>query len=429
MKRTPSTYTLPLLGAVLAAGALVTAMAANAAGTDAQTRAAARANVRMTPEAMALLRDDKVTPDMDRKAKVGEKIFNDTTMSEPQGQSCASCHHQARAFSDKGFTSHGADAQLFGPRNAPNITYTMFTPPLQSGGDEGPLSFFGGQFRDGRANFMSDQAKLPLLNPIEMANPDVATVVAKLAAAPYADRFKDAYGQDIFNDPDAAFQAMADSISRFESSKAFKRFNSKYDAYLHGETTLTDSEARGLAIFEDPARGNCSLCHVSRASPDWGNRPLFSDFGFDNIGVPRNPDNKFYSMPAQYNPDGRQYVDKGLGAIVPRDMAVGQFKSPSLRNVAISGPYMHNGYFKTLRGVVDFYNTRDVKPRCADKFTREADAIAQGCWPVAEYPKTMNTANLGNLHLSEQDVDDLVAYMETLTDGWKPTTGGTVAKH
>jgi len=428
VKNYTSIHTLPLLGALLAAGALVTAVAANAAGTDAQTRAAARANVHMTPEAMALLRDDKVTPDMDRKAKVGEKIFNDTTMSEPQGQSCASCHHQARAFSDKGFTSHGADAQLFGPRNAPNITYTMFTPPLQSGGDEGPLSFFGGQFRDGRANFMSDQAKLPLLNPIEMGNPDVATVVAKLAAAPYADRFKDAYGQDIFDDPDAAFQAMADSISRFESSKAFKRFNSKYDAYLHGETTLTDSEARGLAIFEDPARGNCSLCHVSRASVDWGNRPLFSDFGFDNIGVPRNPDNKFYTMPAQYNPDGRQYVDIGLGAIVPRDMAMGQFKSPSLRNVAISGPYMHNGYFKTLRGVVDFYNTRDVKPRCADKFTREADAIAQGCWPVAEYPKTMNTTNLGNLHLSEQDVDDLVAYMETLTDGWKPTKGGAVAK-
>jgi cytochrome c peroxidase len=427
VKRHP--HPLSLIGAALAAGALVVAVAANAAGTDAQARAAARANVHIPPQTLALLRDDKVTPDMDRKAKVGERIFNDTTLSEPQGQSCASCHHQARAFAESRTTSRGANPMFYGSRNAPNITYTMFTPPLQSGGDEGPLSFFGGQFRDGRANFLPDQAKLPLLNPIEMGNPDVPTLIAKLAVAPYADRFKAAYGEDIFSDPDAAFQAMADALARYESSKAFKRFDSKYDAYLHGQATLTDSEARGLAIFEDPERGNCSLCHVSRASPDWGNRPLFSDFGFDNIGVPRNPDNKFYSMPAQYNPDGRNFVDIGLGAVVPRAMAKGQFKSPSLRNVAISGPYTHNGYFKTLRGLVDFYNTRDVKPRCADKFTPEADAIAQGCWPEAEVPATMNTANLGNLHLSEQDVDDLVAYMGTLTDGWKPTQASASAKH
>ncbi len=419
MKRHPTT--LPLLGAALAACALLAAVAANAAGTDAQARAAARANLRFPPETLALLRGDKTTPDMDRKAKVGEKIFNDTNLSEPAGQSCASCHLSARAFSDKGPTSHGANPALFGPRNAPNITYAAFTPPLQSGGDEGPLSFFGGQFRDGRANFLTDQAKLPLLNPIEMGNPDVPTLVAKLAAAPYAEQFKAAYGADIFSDPDAAFTAMAESISRFESSKRFKRFDAKYDAYLRGEAALTDTEARGLAIFNDPARGNCALCHVSEATETWGNRPLFTDFGYDNLGTPRNPDNKFYSMPAQYNPDGRNYVDVGLGGVVPRDPAQGQFKAPSLRNVAISGPYTHNGYFKTLRGVVDFYNTRDVKPRCADRFTREADAIAQGCWPVAEYPPTINTANMGNLHLSDQDVDDLVAFMGTLTDGWKPS--------
>jgi cytochrome c peroxidase len=423
MKRHPSPFAP--IGAALAAGVLAVATAAHAAGTDARTRAAQRANVRIPASTLALLRDDQVTPDMDRKAKLGDRIFHDTTLSEPQGQSCASCHLKARGFSDKtGATSHGANPALFGPRNAPNITYAVFTPPLQSGGDEGPLSFFGGQFRDGRANFLSDQAKLPLLNPIEMGNPDAAAVVAKLAAAPYADEFKAAYGADIFADTDRAFDAMAEAIQRYESSKTFTRFDSKYDAYLKGTATLTDPEARGLAVFNDPARGNCALCHVSQATPTWGNRPLFSDFGFDNLGLPRNPDSKYYSMPAQYNPDGRDYVDIGLGAIVPRDMAKGQFKAPSLRNVAVSAPYGHNGYFKTLRGFVDFYNTRDVKPRCANRFTREADAIAQGCWPVAEYPQTMNTTNLGSLHLSDQDVDDLVAFMGTLTDGWKPTAAG-----
>ena len=420
---TPTMRTPFMLRAAAAALALVAAAAATAAATDAQTRALQRSKLTLSPEAQAAIRGDAPTPDMTRKAIVGGKIFKDTSLSQPPGQSCESCHRKDRTFTDKGVTSHGADPTLFGPRNAPAIGYGMFTPPLQSGGDEGPLSFFGGQFRDGRANFLADQAKLPILNPIEMGNPDVATVVAKLAAAPYAEQFKAAYGADIFSDPDAAFQAMANAIARFESSREFAPFSSKYDAYLRGETTLTDAEARALALFTDPDRADCANCHVATATPVWGNRPLFTDYGFDNIGIPRNPDNKFYSMPAQYNPDGRDYVDQGLGAIVPRDSTIGQFKSSSLRNVAVTGPYGHNGYFKTLRGIVDFYNTRDVKPRCPNKFTREADAIAQGCWPVAEYPKTMNTVNLGNIGLSDQEVDDIVTFLGTLTDGWKPTAG------
>ena len=416
-----------LLRLAAASLGLLVATAAGAAATDAQTRAHQRDQLKLSPEAQALLRDEVPAADVTRKAIVGGKIFKDTSLSEPPGQSCASCHQQKLAFTDKGQTSHGANPAFFGPRNAPSVSYTVFTPPLQSGGDEGPLSFFGGQFRDGRANFLADQAKLPVLNPIEMGNPDIPTVIAKLQAAPYVEEFKAAYGADIFSDPDTAYQAMANAIARFESSKEFTRFTSKYDAYLRGETTLTDAETRGLAAFNDPAKGNCALCHISTATPVWGNRPLFTDYGFDNIGVPRNPDNKFYTMPAQYNPDGRKYVDPGLGAIVPRDSTMGQFKASSLRNVAVTPPYTHNGYFQTLRGVVDFYNTRDVKPRCASNFTREADAIAQGCWPVAEVPKTMNTVNLGNLHLTDQEVDDIVAFMETLTDGWKPTSAGTQA--
>jgi len=407
------------LAALLAAWSAAADESAGAARVAA--RAAARAHVRLDPAQAAMIAEEQKSDRPTRKADLGNKIFHDTTLSEPQGQSCASCHRANLGFTDKGSTSHGANPALFGPRNAPTITYAMFTPPLYAGGDEGPLAYTGGQFRDGRVNFLSDQAKVPLMNPIEMGNPDVPSLIAKVAAAPYAAEFQAAYGAGIFNDPDAAFTALADALQRFESSPLFSRFDSKFDAYRRGETTLTDAEARGLAVFNDPDKGNCALCHLTGPDPVFGARPLLTDFGFDNIGVPRNPDNKFYTMPAQYNPDGKHYVDPGLGAIVPRPTQVGQFKSPSLRNVAVTGPYTHNGYFKTLRGLVDFYNTRDVKPRCSSPFTREADAIAQGCWPVAEQPATVNKTDLGNLHLSDQDVDDIVAFLGTLTDGWKPS--------
>ena len=171
----------------------------------------------------------------------------------------------------------------------------------------------------------------------------------------------------------------------------------------------------------DPNRGNCSSCHLTQTDK-FANHALFTDFGYDNVGVPRNPANKYYTMPPDINPDGRRFVDIGLMNVLTKKASTrGQFKSPSLRNVAISGPYMHNGYFKTLRGVLDFYNTRDVKPRCADKFTSEADAEAQGCWPEPEVKENVNKQDFGNLKLSDQDIDDLLAFLETLTDGWSGT--------
>jgi cytochrome c peroxidase len=377
----------------------------------------------MDPAARALLegRADK-DPARKQKESLGRQIFNDTTLSEPQGQSCASCHLPDRAFSSPGATSAGANPALFGSRNAPTLTYSMFTPALQLGGDGGNgQSYFGGQFRDGHANFLVDQVRFPLLNPIEMGNTSTDAVVAKVAAAPYADLFRQVYGDQAFTDPVSAFADISDAVAAFERSAPFRRFDSKFDAYRRGDTTLTDSEARGLALFNDTKHANCVFCHLTGPSKTLGPRPLLTDFGYDNIGVPRNPANKFYRMPPEYNPDGRKFVDIGLGGVIVRAYGLdGQFKSPSLRNVAVGGPYMHNGYFKTLRGVLDFYNTRDVKPRCPDKFTSEADAEAQGCWPAPEETANVNKKDLGDLKLSEQDIDDLLAFLNTLTDGWKP---------
>jgi cytochrome c peroxidase len=358
---------------------------------------------------------------LDPKAALGKQIFFDKTLSEPAGQSCSSCHQLAHSFVDPRPTptSHGANASLFGPRNTPSVKYASFTPKFQPNGKEG--GYLGGQFRDGRVNTLEEQAKLPFVNPIEMGNPDSQAVVTKVSLAPYAAQFQAVFGADIFSHPIAAYEAIASSLAAFERTKVFAPFDSKYDAFQQGRATLTDAEARGLAAFNDPARGNCAKCHltVSPTHPG-GTRPLLTDFGYDNAGVPRNPENKFYRDPAQYNPSGRGYIDLGLEGVLLDPATRGQFKAPSLRNVAVTGPYMHNGYFKTLRGVVDFYSTRDAKPACPSKFTTEADALAQGCWPAPEMAETKNVTDMGNLHLSEQEIDDIVAFLGTLTDGWTP---------
>jgi cytochrome c peroxidase len=421
----PLALTSPRLGALAAALCLALTAGAQSAGDSPAARAAARAearsHLRMDPAALAILQGQADTdPVRKKKEALGRQIFNDTTLSEPQGQSCASCHLEGRAFSDKKATSSGANPKLFGSRNTPPLTYTMFTPPLQSGSDDGPGAYFGGQFRDGRANFLQDQVPFPMLNPLEMGNASGEAVMAKVAAAPYAELFKQIYGAKVFADPAKAFVDLADAVATFERGPEFRRFDSKFDAYRAGTATLTDSEARGLAIFNDPDRANCAACHLTGPDKVIGKRPLLTDFGFDNLGVPLNPTNKFYRMGSEFNPDGKKFIDIGLGNVVPMSYVKGQFKSPSLRNIAVSGPYMHNGYFKTLRGVLDFYNTRDVKPRCASQWTTEAEAEAQGCWPAPEEPENVNMKDLGNLKLSEQDIDDMLAFLNTLTDGWQP---------
>lgn len=354
------------------------------------------------------------------KAKLGKSLFFDANLSNPAGQSCASCHDPDHAFTDPDQnvpTSEGVLPELKGSRNTPTALYARFSPPFHFDKAEG--LYVGGQFLDGRAATLQKQAKGPFLNPLEMANPDRATVVAKVRQAEYAPLFEQVYGAGALDKTGKAYSRIADAIAAFENGSEFRSFTSKYDYVLLGQARFTDQELRGRKLFEDEDKGNCAACHPSRSAAD-GTAPLFTDFTYDNLGVPKNPDNPFYSLPRELNPKGFRFVDKGLGAAVHKAAENGKFKVPTLRNIAITGPYMHNGYFETLRGVVEFYGNRDAKPVCPDEFTSEAEALRQNCWPKPEVAKNVNRDELGDLGLSAGEIDDLVAFLHTLTDGYPP---------
>ncbi|SMF94283.1 Cytochrome c [Methylomagnum ishizawai] len=371
--------------------------------------------------ALALALDGNAqAANISRKAQLGRQLFFDTNLSTPPGQACATCHDAGLFFRDPDQdvpTSEGASPELKGSRNTPTALYTAFIPKFHFDKAEG--LYVGGQFLDGRAATLKEQAKGPFLNPLEMDNPDKATVVGKVKQAEYAPLFLKVYGRRAFDNTGKAYDRIAEAIAAFERTRVFAPFTSKYDYYLAGKTQFTEQERRGRQVFEAGDKGNCAACHPDRPGAD-GTPPLFTDHTYDNIGIPKNPDNPFYALPKDLNPEGSAFVDKGLGGFVKKPAEDGKFKVQTLRNIAKTPPYMHNGYFKTLRGVVDFYNTRDIKPACPDPLTPEAQALAQGCWPAPEMPRNVNHDELGALNLTEQEVDDLVAFLQTLTDGYQP---------
>jgi cytochrome c peroxidase len=335
------------------------------------------------------------------KERLGKLLFFEKSLSTPPGQSCSSCHAPEVAFADPETelpVSKGARPGIYGNRNDMTITYAAFVPPLHRNKEEG--IWVGGLFWDGRANSLAEQAQGPPLNPLEMSNPDTLTIAGKLRALGYAGLFTEAYGADALRNPGIAFTNMADAIEAYEKTSEVSPFSSKYDYWLRGETELSKQELRGLKLFEAEDKGNCAACHPSSASED-GSSPLFTDFTYDNLGVPRNPENPFYSLPPELNPDGFAFVDFGLGKTVNDPAQNGKFRVPTLRNVAVTPPYLHNGVFKTLFNVVAFYNTRDVAK-----------------WPAPEVAENVNKEELGELGLTNQELEDIVAFLRTLTDGW-----------
>ena len=356
-------------------------------------------------------------PAADEAAALGRLLFFDAGLSEPAGQSCASCHAPARAFTDPDTsrpTSKGVDPRRFGNRNSPTATYMAFSPAFHFDEKEG--HYVGGQFWDGRAATLEEQAKAPFLDPLEMANPDKRAVVQKVRRAAYAGLFEQVYGKGALDDVDRAFERIAAALAAYERGPELRPFNSKYDAWLAGKAKLSKQELRGLKLYEDEKKGNCAACHPSRRGPK-GEPPLFTDFTYDNLGVPRHPDNPFYGQDKAHNPDGARFVDRGLGAAVKQPAEDGKFKVPTLRNIARTAPYMHNGYFTTLRGVVAFYNDRDARKRCPNDLP-EAETLKRRCWPAAEVAANVNTEELGRLGLTGREVDDIVAFLRTLDDGY-----------
>lgn len=320
---------------------------------------------------------------MSQKEHVGKMLFFDTNLSSPAGQSCASCHHPMAGFADPNHSlpvSRGAVTTRFGGRNSPTAAYQALAPVFRI---DASSEAVGGQFWDGRAADLVEQAKGPFLNPLEMNNPSVQSVVTKVSRSMYASMFRSVYGSNVFKKPDVAFQCIADAIAAYEKSVALNSSTSKYDQFLQGQAALTAQEQNGLALFTE---AGCVSCHPTGNSASVG---LFTTFRYHNLGLPKN------TAFAQFFPQ----PDLGLANTTKRLTDKGKMKIPTLRNVAVTAPYGHNGVFTTLKSAVHFMNTRDVP----------------GAWDAPEVNANL-TNGIGDLKLSESQETDIVAFLNTLTD-------------
>jgi cytochrome c peroxidase len=359
-------------------------------------------------------------------AALGERIFHDATLSASGQLSCASCHDAASAFSAP---PGGGPVPLGGPmldvpgfRNAPSLKYAALTPAFFFDSEGTPT---GGFDRDGRADSLAVQAQRPFLAAHEMANASPADVVAKLSTATYVDDFRALFGQDVLATPDVAFDRMLYALQQYEreDTAEFAPFTSKYDAFLARRAQFSAQELRGLALYNDPTRGNCAGCHPSARGAN-GEAPLFTDFTYDNLGVPRNA-----NIPANADP---AYYDLGLCGPFRTDLAAdhpelcGAFKVPTLRNIALTAPYFHNGQFATLRDALEFYVQRDTSPEKFYPLDAGGQAIKFNDLPY-EFKLNVNTTEVpydrhpGDVPaLGDADIDDVIAFLNTLTDGFEP---------
>ncbi len=394
--------------------------------------------------------------------QLGKELFFDK-ISDPPWMSCAVCHKPEVGWTGPvaGINLHGgvyrgAMPQRFGNRKPPSSAYATFSPIFHFDGEE----FVGGSFWDGRAtgerlgNPAADQALGPFLNPVEQNMPSKQAVCEQVARSKYADLFEEVWGPGSLDCSNAGVEATYDkiglSIAAYEASPEVNPFSSKFDVYwqdclsagndpavcglaeadkgiLDPNGVLSDQEFEGLIEFGE----YCAPCHVSHISGPGGVPPLFTDFKYDNIGVPRNPENPFYDMDKVFlddgspiNPEGEAFIDFGLGDFLRTrvewsdlaEMNDGKFKVPTLRNVdrrlgsGFPKAYMHNGVFKTLEEVVHFYNTRDVPAEM---------------WPPPEVPQNVNReifegVPLGDLQLSDEAEAAIVAFLKTLSDGYVP---------
>ena len=333
-------------------------------------------------------------------ATLGRKIFFDENLSANANQSCATCHNPLAGFTDPASlkttpVSEGSTSGRFANRNAPTSAYASFSPPFRLTSSpqtsEEASRYEGGQFLDGRSIDLVEQAKGPFINPLEMNNANEAEVVNKIRNSTYANDFISVFGESAFADNHIAYNNIAVAIAAFESTVEMNAFSSRFDAYLDDPLTnpLTASELRGLNLFKDPGTAKCANCHLLE-NPN-GGPALFTNFKYYNIGTPKNPNNPDTSL------------DLGLGAITAEPEEDGKFKVPTLRNVALTAPYMHNGVYETLEDVVRHYDIMVTNEFVITEVNRN---IAP----------ELNPGSYTSLGLSTQDYADLIAFMETLTD-------------
>jgi cytochrome c peroxidase len=395
--------------------------------------------------------------------QLGGSIFFDENLSLNGNQACAACHGPEVGFTGPieefnryGAVYEGSIPERFGNRKPPSAAYATWSPILHQEKSGNEDLWVGGNFWDGRAtgdilgNPAADQALGPFLNPMEQALPDSACVVYRVCdpddPVSYPVSFEDVWGEgaceigwptdvETVCATEGATVALTSedrelsdmnygniglSIANYEDSPEVNAFTSKFDYSRRGQAKLTQQEQLGWALFKGKAK--CSACHTAN-----GQEALFTDFTYDNLGVPKNPENPVYD----YNPD---FIDYGLGGYLQGlgyepyayEPELGKVKVPTLRNVDLRPSddfvkaFGHNGYFKSLEQIVHFYNTRDVKDTCVDPLTTVADAIAWDCWPEPEVAENVNTDELGDLGLSPNEEAAIVAFLKTLSDGYMP---------
>lgn len=437
---------------------------------------------------------------------LGKALFFDVDLSANRTQSCASCHAPEAGFTGpesnvnlETAVYHGAIETRFGNRKPPAATYTGESPNLHF--DEALEKWAGGMFWDGRATGdvlgdpLAEQAQGPFLNPLEQALPNARVLVARVATSDYADLFEEVWGPGSLSlrDVEGAYERIARSIAAYERSAEASPFSSKFDAFWDAAQDagldvtqircggsnpmgpcgggmgggrgpgggggasdpyswqnyrglgLTDNELRGLAAFNDPDRANCASCHSLEAGAE--GYPLFTNYGFDNLGVPKNPDNPFYTMPPAWNPDGEAWVDYGLGGYLQSagyegyEAELGKFKVPSVRNVDLRPSedfvkaYGHNGYFKSLEEIILFYAWRGLTMNgglglggsgmdCGMMGDGDMGGgmgngdMAMMCDPDLFPPPEVDQNLTPMNHFNMMDQTTILAFLKTLSDGY-----------
>lgn len=410
---------------------------------------------------------------------LGRAIFFDENLSVNGTQSCATCHAPEVGFTGpdalvnaRGAVYQGALPHHFGNRKPPTSAYAGDSPTFHF--DEVEGGWFGGMFWDGRATGstlgdpLAEQGQGPFLNPLEQAIANQQVLCVKVRNSEYADLFKNVWGRDALDcgkDSTGVYERIGRAVAAYERSQEVNPFTSKFDKFWDNAITngkdvtmikcgmgggggmggamgcpgggmygwasytnlgLSEAELQGLAVFNDPNRGNCASCHTLEPGSD--GYPLFTDFGYDNIGIPRNPDNPFYSMAAAWNPEGVGWVDTGLGGYLKSigktadvyETEMGKFKVPTLRNVDLRPSddfvkaYGHNGYFKSLDDIVFFYHWRAMMDNgCMGGGGMGCEGMA-GMFPPPEVDQ--NRAELGRF--PRPQISNIVLFLKTLSDGY-----------
>ena len=361
------------------------------------------------------------------EADIGRQMFSDRSLSASGRISCATCHDPHHAYAPANGLAvqpGGASLTAVGTRAVPSLRYQEFTPPyadlLDNPDGISPPGPGGGFTADGRAASLARQAEIPLLASNEMANRGKADVVDRIAASPYADEFRRAFGSDIFLDVETAFQRALGALQAFQlEDVSFHPYSSRYDLYASNKKggSLSPAERRGFLVFNDPARGNCFACHYNGAGLN-GSVRLFTDFSYAALGVPRNPE-----IPANRDPG---YFDLGICSRPDHPLPAsarycGMFKTPTLRNVASRRVFFHNGRFQSLRDVIRFYNTRDTRPEdwypVVDEVVQKFDDLPPAYRRNVDTQAPLDGRVRGSAPpMSDQDMADLEAFLQTLND-------------